>query len=180
MHGQCSPLRFAGSGGPAAGQSGTVPRWSVAIEVNPGGGRATAEAVERLRAEAGVSVAILVDVDEATADTEWLRERLGEDVRLRWGPVADACHIHRAVPLHVRAPARDVGIGGLLERSEVELGDAVAGTATLADGTRLSVARAWALHRVRRTGSDMSEFGRVVTIGARRLQAGVYPVLMDF
>ena len=174
------PAPVAGSGGPAAGQSGTVPRWSVAIEVNPGGGRATAEAVERLRAEAGVSVAILVDVDEATADTEWLRERLGEDVRLRWGPVADACHIHRAVPLHVRAPARDVGIGGLLERSEVELGDAVAGTATLADGTRLSVARAWALHRVRRTGSDMSEFGRVVTIGARRLQAGVYPVLMDF
>ena len=174
------PAPVAGSGGPAAGQSGTVPRWSVAIEVNPGGGRAAVEAVERLRAEAGVSVAILVDVDEATADTEWLRERLGEDVRLRWGPVADACHIHRAVPLHVRAPARNVGIGDLLARLEVELGDAVAGTATLADGTRLSVARAWALHRARRTGCDMSEFGRVVTIGARRLQAGVYPVLMDF
>ena len=60
------------------------------------------------------------------------------------------------------------------------MGDAVAGVATLADGTRLSVVRAWALHRARRAGRDVSEFGRVATIGARRLQAGVFPMLMDF
>ena len=148
--------------------------------VAPGSGcRDRLEAIKRLLAEVGASVGILVDVDEAASEAGWLREQVGEDIQLRWGPEADACHIHPAFPLQVRAPARDVGVGGLLERLEAELGDAVAGVATLADGTRLSVARAWALHRARRTGRDVLEFGRVAMIGARRLPAGIVPMLMD-
>ena len=172
--------RVAETDAGADGLDGVAPRWLVVLEVLPGGDEAAVEAIERLLAEGGSSVAVLVDTGGAAAADGRLRERVGEDARLRWGPAADAGHIRRAAPLQVRTPARDAGIGGLLERLEAELGDAAAGAAVLADGTRLSVARTWALHRARRTGRDLSAFGRVVTIGARRLQPGVLPVLTDF
>ena len=173
--------RVAETDGGAGGLDGTAPRWLVVLEVLPGGGGAAAEVIERLLAEGGSSGAILVDVGgAATGEAGRLRERVGEDARLRWGPATDACHIHRAVPLQVRVPARAAGIGGLLERLEAELGEAAAGAAILADGTQLSVARTWALHRARRAGRGVSAFGRVVTIGAPRLQPGILPVLMDF
>lgn len=70
---------------------------------------------------------------------------------------------------HVTLPASVSFSVGLVHRLREGLGDAVAAGSALPDGRSVSITRTWALHRARRTGKRVADFGRVVAAPPGRL-----------
>ena len=105
-----------------------------------------------------------------------LREEFGPDPRVRVAPSGAALDEFPSSPFHVALPARAFA-GNPVHRLRAGLGDAVAASAILPDGARVSITRAWALHRARRTGKRPADFGEVRTIPARVLQRPAWSFL---
>ena len=105
-----------------------------------------------------------------------LREEFGPDPRVRVAPSGSALDEFPSSPFHVALPARAFA-GNPVHRLRAGLGDAVAASAILPDGARVSITRAWALHRARRTGKRPADFGEVRTIPARVLQRPAWSFL---
>ena len=105
-----------------------------------------------------------------------LREEFGPDPRVRVAPSGAALDEFPSSPFHVALPARAFA-GNPVHRLRAGLGDAVAASAILPDGSRVSITRAWALHRARRTGKRPADFGEVRTIPARVLQRPAWSFL---
>ncbi len=105
-----------------------------------------------------------------------LREEFGPDPRVRVAPPGAALDEFPSSPFHVTLPARAFA-GNPVHRLRAGLGDAVAASAILPDGARVSITRAWALHRARRTGKRPADFGEVRTIPARVLQRPAWSFL---
>ena len=105
-----------------------------------------------------------------------LREEFGPDPRVRVAPPGAALDEFPSSPFHVALPARAFA-GNPVHRLRAGLGDAVAASAILPDGARVSITRAWALHRARRTGKRPADFGEVRTIPARVLQRPAWSFL---
>ena len=105
-----------------------------------------------------------------------LREEFGPDPRVRVAPPGAALDEFPSSPFHVTLPAR-VFAGNPVHRLRAGLGDAVAASAILPDGARVSITRAWALHRARRTGKSPADFGEVRTIPARVLHQPAWSFL---
>ena len=79
-----------------------------------------------------------------------------------------------ASPLHIAIPAGAVAGHGLPARLEAALGDAAAAHAERADGSRVSIAHAWALNRARLAGGSPADYGDVRRLPARAVRgAGV-------
>ncbi len=102
----------------------------------------------------------------------YLREVLGPDPRVRLAPPHSALDDFPASPFHVTLPAGVVFARGVVHRLRAGLGDAVSAVSILSDGSRVSLTRAWALHRARRVGAGAgpADFGAVQTISAARLK----------
>ncbi len=100
-----------------------------------------------------------------------LREEFGADSRVRVGATGSVLDEFPASPFHVTLPAT-VFAKGLVRRLRVGLGCAVTAASTLPDGSGVSITRAWALHRARRTGGDPADFGEARTIPATALKPG--------
>lgn len=99
-----------------------------------------------------------------------LMEAFGADPRVRIAAPGDALRDFPASPFHVRLPSGAVFARGLVRRLRKGLGDAAVAGAALPDGSRVSVARAWALHRAARTGGRPEDFGDARTLPARSLR----------
>lgn len=99
---------------------------------------------------------------------ERLRDEFGPDPRVRLAHSGSALDDFPASPLHITLPSA-VFAKNMVYRLRLQLGDAVAAFARLPDGSGVSIARAWALNRSRRTGSSVSEFGETRTISAKVL-----------
>ena len=95
---------------------------------------------------------------------------------MRVAPSGAALDEFPSSPFHVALPARAFA-GNPVHRLRAGLGDAVAASAILPDGARVSITRAWALHRARRTGKRPADFGEVRTIPARVLQRPAWSFL---
>lgn len=72
-------------------------------------------------------------------------------------------------PFHVRVPAGADVPPGLVGGLRAILGPAAVAESALPDGSRVSIARAWALHRARRAGGRASDFGDAVRTSSARL-----------
>jgi GT2 family glycosyltransferase len=81
-------------------------------------------------------------------------------------------------PFHVATPVGAAFGADLLPRLHAGLGDAAVGEATLPDGSRAAITRAWALHRAGRAGGSPADYGgirRFALVGPRKgaLWAGI-------
>ncbi len=133
----------------------------------------TVAAVEDLLADPAGDLVVRIEAapDTPRADVEWLRDRFGPDPRVRVAPARSALDAFAASPLHAVLPAA-ARAGALLRSLEADLGDAVVATADLGGGRRAWIARAWALHRARRTGRAPAAFGDVRRGRCRRAGIG--------
>ena len=144
------------------------PRFAITIKAGGKTARAAFETAARLLTDAGPEWVVLLDVGVHERDTEPVQHGLGSDSRIRVGSADDARDRFPAIQLHVEVPAGARVPADLIHELESALGDAVGATLVLADGARVSMTRAWALHRARRTGRSVTHFGKVVTIETRK------------
>lgn len=115
-------------------------------------------------------VRIEIPVDDDGRLLQYFQEVFGPDPRVRFATASSALDEFPASQFHVRVPAGVVFRRGLVHRLRAGLGDAVRATATLPDGRGVSLTRAWALHRARRTGGSAADFGNTKVIRAARLK----------
>ena len=155
---------FRADGGPCA-----VPRSVVRIDSGDGDVTGAAATAERVLAGSDGDLAVLVEPGPDPAAARALQARLGVDPRVHVVPGADAVAMFPAAPFHVELPPGARFGSGVLERLRAGLGSAAVGDATLADGARIRIARAWALHRARRAGGRPADYGNAVAfrIGRR-------------
>ena len=121
-------------------------------------------AVEALLADPLGDVVVRIETD-AARDLAWLRECFGWDPRVTVAPERPALDAFPASPFHLRVTAAGCA-PGLLTRMRAALGTAVAARLALGPHGTATMARAWALHRARRTGRELAEFGEVVAVGS--------------
>ncbi len=152
----------------AAGRIFAVPRHVVTID---GGTAATGQILataSALLADRERDLVVRVDLPAGRTDARHrLEASLGADPRLRVAPARGALDEFPASPFHVNVPADPTVVRGAVPRLRAALGDGAAARGVLG-GARVSIARAWALHRARRTGDPMASFGDVRTVRLRR------------
>lgn len=148
--------------GAGGGRIYQVPRCVVTVQA----GRCSVEqviaATNRVLADRMHDLVVRIEVSD-TANHEGLRrlrEAFDADARVRVAPARRALDEFPASPLHVTLPAH-TSAPHLVHRLHRALRGAAVATATLPDGTEVSIARSWALHRARRTGRPPTAFGAV-------------------
>ena len=146
-----------------------VPRSVVRIDSGDGDVTGAAATAERVLAGSDGDLAVLVEPGPDPAAARALQARLGVDPRVHVVPGADAVAMFPLAPFHVELPPGARFGSGVLDRLRAGLGSAALGDATLADGARIRIARAWALHRARRAGGRPADYGAAVAfrIGRR-------------
>ena len=175
------------------GRAFAVPRHVVTVEAGDASAACLAGTVEALLGDRAGDLVVRIAAPEGRSEDAFasLAERFGGDPRVRvasgspaacpasgpaWGASLDA---FPGSPFHIVLPAGAAFRPGLLDALRRALGDAAMAAAMLADGSRVSIARARALHRARRTGLAISELGEVRTLPAavlrRRPIAGPTP-----
>ena len=148
-----------------------VPRYVVTLEAASAPAGGIAETVERLLAEPAPDLVVRIALPPDDARGAWLRDRFGPDPRVRVAPARTALDEFPAASFHVALPVGVRFAQGLLERLRAALGPAVSAAAVFPDGvSRVSITRAWALHRALRTGGRAADFGDALTVPVRRLR----------
>ena len=114
---------------------------------------------------------VRIDLPAGDERLPFLRDAFGPDPRVHFAPAGcNPLDEFPASPFQVEIPAGAPFSPGIVHRLRRELGPAVSAAAALDDGARISIARAWALHRARRTGRSAADFGDVIAIPPRRLR----------
>ena len=146
-----------------------VPRYAVTLEAGDEPAGRLVEAVETVLADPVHDLVVRVPLRPGDARLEALRDRFGPEPRVCVGPADAALDAFPATPFHVALPAGARLPRGVVQRLRDVLGSAAAAETELSDGARVSITRAWALHRGRRTRRPAADFGDAVAIPARRL-----------
>ena len=152
-----------------------VPRFVVTLEAAAEAAGQIAETVEKLLAERTPDLVVRIALPDGDTREAWLRDRFGPDPRVRVAPGRTSLDEFPAAPFHVALPAGMRFARGLPERLRAVLGPAVTAAAALPDGSRVTITRAWALHRARRTGRRAADFGDVIAVPARRVRIAPPP-----
>ena len=152
------------------GRSFTIPRYVVTIEPADQPAECIVESAERILADRVHDLIVRIELPAEDPRLEWLQEDLGPDPRVRVGPPASALDESPFAAFHVAVPAGATFAPGLVDRLRGELGTAAAARTILDDGSTVSIARAWLLHRARRTGCSAEDLGDVVAVSARSLR----------
>ena len=156
---------------PQPGRIFAVPQYVVNLD----GRRAPVDQVVRVAvdilADPTHDLVLRIETDAEAGDERLLRlqDDFGPEPRVRVAPVRSALDEFPASPFHIALPPLAFA-EGLVQRLRERLGDAVVATAFLANGTSVSITRAWALNRARRTGRQVADFGEARTISARALK----------
>ena len=158
-----------------AGRFFAVPRFVVTLDADDTSAARIAEAVETVLADRVPDLVVRIELPADDARRERLRDRFGPDPRVRIGPRAAALDEFPAAPFHIALPAGVRFARSLVYRLYKTLGPAAIGTAALPGGSQVSIARAWALHRARRTGRRATEFGDAKAMSARTLRLSDAP-----
>ena len=151
-----------------AGRSFTVPRHVVSIEWGEAPVEAVLGSVERVLADRVHDLVVWVEERCDDFGFEGLRRALEPDPRVYFGPAGGALDAFPAAAFHVTVPAGPAP-EHLVHALEARLGTAVAAEARLATGTRVALCRAWALHRARRSGKEVADFGSVLRLDPKQL-----------
>ena len=157
--------------GNSLGRIFTVPQYVVTMD---GCHRRTDQvirAVVSLLADRVHDLVVRIEMDASGDDErlQRLKEEFGPDPRVRVAPARSALDEFPGSPFYVALPAAAFA-PGLVHRLRVRLQDAVLATSELPDGSAVSIARSWALHRARRTGKSPADLGEVRTIPAEVLR----------
>ena len=157
------------------GRTFAVPRHVVTVEAGESPAGRVLEVVEALLADPAGDLVVRIEMPPGRDhdDLAWLEEHFRPDPRVRVAPERPALDEFPNSPLHVTVPAAAMLRHGLVHALCVALGDGVAATAALDDGARVSIIRAWALHRARRTGRTPADFGDTRMIRATALEPGL-------
>ena len=111
---------------------------------------------------------LVVRIETAVRSGEaGLNARFAAEDRVFVNPERSALEQFPASPLHVQLTAGLDQPSELLVRLEDALGTSVMARLRLEDGTEATIARAWALHRARRSGGSPADFGDVAVAGVR-------------
>ncbi len=152
-----------------AGRTFTVPQYVVTVQGGTSPAERLLEVVERVLSDQMHDLVVRLELPEDYAGRVWLERHLGPDPRVRVAPSRSALEEFPASPFHVTLPVGKPLHADVVSKLRAELGTAVIGRSEFPDGSRVSIERAWALHRALRTPWDAADFGKVVTIPPRKL-----------
>ncbi len=158
-----------------AGRIFTVPQYVVTLRGDGLSADHLLEAVEHMLSGPMHDLVVRLELPEGHVGREWLERHLGPDPRVRVAPSRSALEEFPASPFHVTLPAGKRLHTDVVRRLRAGLGTAVVGQSEFPDGSRVSIVRAWALHRALRTPWEAADFGDVVTIPPRQLRAMPMP-----
>ena len=158
-----------------AGRTFTVPQYVVTVRGDGLPADRLLEAVERVLCGPMHDLVVRLELPEGHAGRAWLERHLGPDPRVRVAPARSALEEFPASPFHVTLPVGKRLHADVVRRLRAGLGTAVVGQSEFPDGSRVSIVRAWALHRALRTPWEAADFGDVVTIPPRKLRAAPAP-----
>ena len=130
------------------------------------------EVAERVLADRVYDLIVRIEIPHGDERRSWVQDYFAADSRVHVGAPDTALEEYPAAPFHVMLPTGVVFERGIVHRLRSALGAAAVANALLPDGSQVSIARAWALHRARRTGKRPEDFGDVVQISPRRLRIG--------
>ena len=149
------------------GRSFSVPQFLVVVESGSAAVAMVLETAEQVLANRVHDLEVWITPRTADPQFEWLTRQLGPDPRVRFGDYAQAMDSQPSASFHVSIPAgallREYALGNL----RTELGEQAAAEASLADGSTVSITRAWAAHRARRSGRPLVDVVEVEEIDRR-------------
>ena len=148
----------------------TVPQYVVTIGDEGLPAVRLLRAVEQVLAGPMHDLVVRLELPAEYEGRTWLERQLGPDPRVRVAPACSALEEFPASSFHVTLPASSPLHADVIGRLSAELGDAVVGRSVFPDGSRVSIVRAWALHRALRTNCETYDFGEVVTIAPQTLR----------
>ncbi len=151
------------------GRSYTVPQFVVTVQPGHVDEPEVLDTVEQVLASNVHDLAVWVD-ERPGEPFERLSRLLDPDPRVSVGEPGGAALAHPAAAFHVRVPAGADIRPRMLDRLQNQLGTAAAGESDLASGHRVGITRGWAVHRARRSGRTVAEFGSVVELDVDSLQ----------
>ena len=148
-----------------------VPRHVVTIEAARCPAEQVAAAAESILADRERDLVVRIEIEgsEDAPRSAWLHDAFDPDPRVCIAPARPALDEFPTAPFHVRLPA-NIAAKNLVHRLRGCLGSAVYASSRLPDGTRLWIARAWALHRARRAGGSPADFGDALEVAPSRLK----------
>ena len=149
------------------GRSFTVPQFLVVVESGSAAVAIVLETAEQVLANRVHDLELWITPRTADPQFEWLTRQLGPDPRVGFGDYAQAMSSQPSASFHVSIPAgallREYALGNL----RTELGERAAAETSLADGSTVSITRAWAAHRARRWGRPLADVVEVADIDRR-------------
>ncbi len=160
--------------GDGMGRIFAVPQYAVSVDCRNRPTDEILDAAVNILADSESDLAVVLEAESQDAERDGLIEdAFGADPRVRLSAPGSALSDFPASAFHIRIPAAAFD-RGLIARLRAALGDAAAASAELPDGEgEVSISRAWALHRARRTGKSPADFGefRALPQSAIRLRA---------
>ena len=166
-HGKAINLIAHHSFRPASpGRIFAVPRYVVSIQTDNEPIEQLAQATQSILADTEFDIVVRIEIPATRRSDQvaWLEEHFGSDPRVRVAPTSHALDQFPASPFHVTLPPVGKPPRGLIHNLQRKLGEGVSGTAVLRDGSTVTIAKARALHRARRTGKSAADFGDTVQI----------------
>ena len=151
------------------GRSYTVPHLVVTVQPGHADEPDVLDTVEQVLASDHHDLVVWVE-ERPGEQFERLGRQLDPDPRVSVGKTGGAALAYPAAAFHVRIPAGADIRPRMLDRLHNQLGTAVAGESDLASGHRVGITRGWAVHRARRCGRTVGEFGTVVELDVDSLQ----------
>ncbi len=151
------------------GRSYTIPQFVVTVEPGHADEDEVLDTVEQVLASNAHDLVVWVD-ERPGEHFERLGRLLGPDPRVSVGSAGGAALAQPAAAFHVRVPAGAGIRPRMLDRLQNQLGAAAAGESDIASGHRVRITRGWALHRARRSGRTVAEFGSVIELDVDSLQ----------
>lgn len=136
-----------------------VPRHVATIAAGDAPADRLLETVGALLADPWDDLAVRVETPPDRRDPHRLESLLGPDPRLTIAQAGTALEDFPHSPFHLSLPGGAVPPPGLVPKLRARLGDAATATAQLADGSRVTIARARFLHRARRAGGNAADYG---------------------
>ncbi len=147
----------------APGRSYTVPQFVVTVEPRQADTEEILATVDRVLASDVHDLAVWVE-ERPPERFDRLHRLLDADPRVSVGVPDGAADAWPAAAFYVSVPAGAAVRPRMLARLRNQLGAAAAGESDLASGHRVSIVRAWAAHRARRSGWAVSEVGTVAEL----------------
>ena len=146
-----------------------VPRYVVTVPVGEERAHQVARTIDAILADPETDLVVRVECSghARTEKVRHLARRFAGNPSIRLAPGRSALEDFPAAPFHLTVPPTRIPNGGVVGRLGNKLGTAVSASAVLADGSRVTITRAWALHRAGRAGGSAADYGTVRRVRLR-------------